>query len=50
MEMTLVNLTMVNFLFDAWKHFAMAAWGCCGEWGKPGGVESTLFVSFFVPV
>lgn len=44
MEMTLVNLAVINFLFDAWQHLQRQHGGTLWRARKPRGEELTLFV------
>lgn len=49
MEMTLVNLTVINFLFDAWKHLQWQRGDVVeSEKAQGRGINTVRFV--FVPV
>lgn len=49
MEMTLVNLTMINFLFDAWKRLRWQRGDVVeSEEAQGSGINTVRFV--FVPV
>lgn len=49
MEMTLVNLAVINFLFDAWQHLQWQH-GDIVESGKAHGREIDAVRFVFVPV